>query len=177
MKKAIAISLIVITFLILYLLQANFFSWFTIAGIKPNLFVLLILFIGLYAGRKVGIICGLIGGFLLEILIGKNVAASMIMLGIVGFLGGYFDKNFSKESRITIMLMVMGSTCLYEIGNYVFSIIQLGNSIEILPFIKTLCIEVIYNTLLTIIVYPGIQKIGYQLEDTFKGQNILTRYF
>lgn len=177
MKKAIATGLMFITFVILYILQANFFSWFTIAGIQPNLFVLLVLFIGLYAGKKIGIIAGLLGGFLLEIWIGQDIAASMIMLAIIGFLGGYFDKNFSKESRITIMLMVMGSTCFYEIGIYIFHILQLGTHIEILPFTRTLCIEIVYNTLLTIILYPGIQKLGYQLEEIFKGQNILTRYF
>ena len=44
-------------------------------------------------------------------------------------------------------------------------------------FIITLLIEVIYNTILTIILYPLIQKIGYAIEDVFKGQTILTRYF
>lgn len=177
MKKAIASILMFITFLILYFLQANFFSWFTIAGIKPNLFILLILFIGLYAGRKAGIISGLLLGFLLDALMGKSMGGSMLMLGIIGFLGGYFDKNFSKESRITIMLMVIGSTCLYEVGSYILHIIQLGIYVEIIPFIKILCIEIVYNTILTIILYPGIQKLGYQLEDIFKSQKILTRYF
>ena len=48
---------------------------------------------------------------------------------------------------------------------------------KIIPFIITLLIEVIYNTLLTIILYPMMQKLGYKIEDIFKGQQILTRYF
>ena len=35
------------------------------------------------------------------------------MLGVVGLIGGVFDKNFSKESRITIIIMVIVSTFLY----------------------------------------------------------------
>lgn len=177
MKKAITILALIISFLIVYFLQANFFSWFTIAGIKPNLFLILILFISLFAGMKIGIPFGICVGLFLDMIIGKKIGPSAIMFTIIGAVGGYFDKNFSKESRITIMLMVIGSTCLYEIGVYLLQMIELSIHVEILPFCITLLIEVLYNTLLTIILYPIIQKLGYIIEEIFKGQKILTRYF
>lgn len=177
MKKTVSIILMFITFLIIYFLQSNFFNWFTIAGIKPNLFIIFTLFISLFAGVKIGTAYGIFFGFFLDIIIGRSLGISSIMYGVIGALGGYFDKNFSKDSRITIMLMVIGSTLLYEIGNYIISIIQLSIQIEILSFIKIVLIEVIYNVILTIILYPIIQKVGYKIEDIFKGQKILTRYF
>lgn len=177
MKKAISIILIFITFLILYFLQANFFSWFTIAGVKPNLFIVLTLFISLFVGTKVGTAYGVFFGLFLDIVIGRSLGVSSVMYGMVGILGGYFHKNFSKDSRVTIILMVAASTCLYEIGNYLFSIIQLSIQIEVFSFIRILLIEVIYNIILTIILYSPIQKAGYKIEDIFKGQKILTRYF
>ena len=177
MKKTLTVIILIISFFIIYFLQANFFSWFTIAGVKPNLFVIFILFISLFGGIKVGIPFGILTGLFLDMVIGKTIGPSTIMLGVVGLIGGYFDKNFSKESRITIMLMIIGSTCIYEIGIYIFQIIQLSINIEIIEFIKTLLIEVLYNTILTIILYSLIQKLGYKIEDIFKGQKILTRYF
>ena len=72
MKKAILIIVLIIAFFIIYFLQANFFSWFTISGIKPNLFVIFILFIGLFAGKKIGAILGLILGLYLDLVIGKT---------------------------------------------------------------------------------------------------------
>lgn len=177
MKKTVSIILMFVTFLIIYFLQSNFFNWFTIAGIKPNLFIIFTLFISLFAGVKIGTAYGIFFGLFLDIVIGRSLGVSGIMYGIVGLLGGYFDKNFSKDSRITIMLMVIGTTLLYEIGNYIISIMQLSIQIEILSFIKILLIEVIYNVILTIILYSIIQKVGYKIEDIFKGQKILTRYF
>ena len=177
MRKTISIVALIISFFIIYFLQANFFSWFTIAGVKPNLFIILTLFISLFAGMNVGIPFGIISGLFLDIIIGKNIGTYSIMLGIIAAIGGYFDKNFSKESKLTIMLMVMGSTCIFEIGSYIIQMIELSVELEIIPFIITLLIEVIYNTILTIILYPLIQKIGYAIEDVFKGQKILTRYF
>lgn len=177
MKKTIAIIILIISFLIIYFLQANFFSWFTIAGIKPNLFIIFVLFVSLFAGMKVGIPFGMISGAFLDIIIGKNIGINTIMLGIIGGIGGYFDKNFSKESRITIMLMVIGSSFLFEIGNYFLQVVQLSIYVEIVTFIKIVLIEVLYNTLITIILYPIIQKLGYKMEQIFKEQKILTRYF
>lgn len=177
MKKAINIIILIISFLIVYFLQANFFSWFTISGIKPNLFILFILFVNLFGGIKVGIPFSICTGLFLDIIIGKKLGSSAIMFSLIGIIAGYFDKNFSKESRITLMLMAMGSTCLYEIGCYLLQIVELSIHVEVMPFLITLLIEVIYNTILIIILYPFMQKVGYKIEDTFKGQKILTRYF
>ena len=177
MKKTVTILILILAFFIVYFLQANFFSWFTIARVKPNLFIILTIFISLYAGLKVGIPFGIISGLFLDIIAGRSIGPYAIMLGLIGLIGGYFDKNFSKESRITIMLMVIGGTLIFEIGNYILQIAQLSIYVEILPFIETLLIEVVYNTILTIILYPLIQKLGDKMEDVFKSQKILTRYF
>ena len=99
------------------------------------------------------------------------------MLGIVGFLGGYLDKSFSKDSRITMILMVALSTAIFEIGKYAISIIMNEIPLEILPFLRLIIVEIIYNIILTIILYPLIKKLGYYIENIFKTKNILTRYF
>jgi len=99
------------------------------------------------------------------------------MLGAVGLIGGIFDKNFSKESRITIIIMVIVSTFIYEIGAYLLGCPIYGYSLEMLAFIKILLIEIIYNIIITILFYPIIQKLGYKIEEEYKGNKILTRYF
>ena len=177
MKKFLSILLIIVSFLIINFIQSNFFTWFTIANVKPNLFVIFILCIGLFAGKKLGLIFGIIFGFFIDVVIGRQIGISGIMLGLIGLLGEYLDKNFSKESRITIMLMIAASTAIYEIGGYIFNMIALDINVEILQFVRILIIEVIYNLLITIVIYPLIQKVGHALEEVFKTKNILTRYF
>ena len=85
MKKALSILVILIAFLFLYFLQSNFFSWFTISEISPNLFIILTLLIGLFAGKKLGSCMGLFFGLYLDIVIGKNLGLSTVMLTLVGF--------------------------------------------------------------------------------------------
>ena len=177
LKKVIAVILLIVSFFIIYFLQSNFFTWFTISKVQPNLFVIFILFVGLFTGKKLGLILGIIFGFYLDVVIGRQIGVSGIMLGIIGLAGEYLDKNFSKESKITIILMIIGSTLIYEIGSYVFSLITLDINIEILSFMKILFIETLYNVIITIVIYPLIQKLGHLLEEIFKTRNILTRYF
>ncbi len=177
MKNTIIIILTIIIFLIIYFLQANFFVWFTIAGVQPNLFIIMALFLGLFAGKRVSIPISIFMGICIDFFISKKIGISGIMLGVVATLGGYLDKNFSKDSRITIILMVIGSSIVYELGIYIINIITTTTTLEIIAFLKILGIEILYNTLLTIILYPIIQKAGYKYEENFKASKILTRYF
>lgn len=177
MKKTIINIILIVMAFIIYLLQSNFFSWFTIAGIMPNVFVILVLFIGLFASRTMGTAYGAAIGLFLDFTIGNKVGIYAISLGIIGFLAGVFDKNFSKDSRMTIMVMVLGATAVFEILNYVLNYIFLEINIEIFNFIKILIAEIIYNSIITIIIYPLIQEFGYYIENEYKGNKILTRYF
>ncbi len=177
MKKGIINISLILTAILIYLLQANFFSWFNIAGVMPNLFVIFILFIGLFGNRTMGTIYGLVIGLLLDFVIGTTAGINSVGLGLIGFLATVFDKNFSKDSRITIMIMVVVATAIFEILSYILNYIFVSIDVEIFNFLKILVIEMIYNLIITIIIYPLIQTFGYSIENEYKGNKILTRYF
>lgn len=177
MKKFTIVISLIIFFFIIYFLQVNVFSSFTIAGISPNLFVIYVLFIGLYANQFLGITLGVIFGLIIDLIFGKTIGITAVMLCVIGFLGSYFDKNFSKENKLTIIFMIAGTTLIYEFGVYFLNSIILEFDREYFYFARILIVEIIYNILLTIIIYPLIQKIGYIIDRNFKRNNILTRYF
>lgn len=177
MKKIFINIAIIISFIFIYLIQANFFTWFKIAGVMPNLLIILMLYIGLFMGRTSAITYGVIFGILVDIFVSRRLGITSIMLAITGFAADIFDKNFSKDSRITVMAMVAISTIIYEIGTYILSYAILNINVEILAFSKILLIETIYNVILTIILYPIMQLTGYDVEEEYKGSKILTRYF
>lgn len=177
MKKTLINIVLIVTVFILYFLQVNFFSWFTIAGIKPNLFVIFILFIGLFGNRSMGIIYGAVCGLILDLIIEQKVGVNMIGLAFIGMISILFDKNFSKDSRMTIMLMVLSTTIIFEIISYIMNYMLYSINVEIFKFIEILIVEVIYNVIITIIIYPFIQRCGYYIENEYKGNRILTQYF
>lgn len=75
------------------------------------------------------------------------------------------------------MFMVLGTTLIFEIIVYILNYIVFSTNIEIINFIKILAIEIIYNLIIAIIIYPLMQKFGYSIENEYKGNKILTRYF
>ena len=177
MRKVIIHIILIITLFVVYYLQSNFFNWFTIAGVMPNLFIIYIVFIGLFGNKFMGVTYGILLGFMLDYIFKQKVGITALSLGAVGLMAKLFDKNFSKNSRITVMMIIGVATAFFEIVSYIASYIVFSTNIEIFAFTKILVIEVIYNVILTVILYPLIQKTGYYVENTYKENTILTRYF
>lgn len=85
MKKLTINICIILTAFIIYFLQANFFNWFTISGVMPNLFIIFVLFIGLFSNRMTGVAYGVILGGVLDLVIGTQIGINAVGLGIIGF--------------------------------------------------------------------------------------------
>lgn len=177
MKKALLIFSIFIYFLIIYFLESNFFTWFNINGIKPNLFIILMVVIGAFINKYYGFGIGVFLGLLLDLFIGKSIGINGIVLGIAGLLGGVFTKTFSKDNKMTLIVLVSVTTLICEIISYIYQIILFGLPIEILNFVKIILIEILYNSILLIVLYPLLKKLGNSLEKAFTKDNILTRYY
>ena len=118
MKKVLIHISLIITFIVIYLLQSIFFSHFTIAGIMPNMFVIFMMFIGLYMGRTMGTIYGIMAGILIDFWVGKNIGLTSVALALIGIISGALEKTLSKDSRITVLLMGVICTIIYEIALY-----------------------------------------------------------
>ena len=143
----------------------------------PNIFIILMLYIGLYMGRANGISYGIIFGIFIDLWIGKTIGLTSISLALIGAISGILDKTFSKDSRLIVLIMGVLCTIIYEVVLYFLQYIAFKINIEIVQFIKILFIEVIYNVIIIIILYPLMKFTGYEIENVIKGDKILTRYF
>ena len=176
MKKFKSLILLLL-FLIIYFLQFNFFTWFNIRGIMPNLFVVFTLFVGIFIGQRIGIAVGLFVGIVIDVIIGKQVGFTGIALGIVGYVGELLDKNFDKNNLLTLLAMVAIVTFGYELVNMFYIIVRNGLNFNIFIFLVMIVVEVLFNVLLVMIFYPLIKKIGHYFEEVFKVKRVLTRYY
>ena len=177
MKKFKSFLILLLLFLIIYFLQLNFFTWFNIRGIMPNLFVVFTLFVGIFIGQRIGIAVGLFVGIVIDVIIGKQVGFTGIALGIVGYVGELLDKNFDKNNLLTLLAMVAIVTFGYELVNMFYIIVRNGLNFNIFIFLIMIVVEVLFNVLLVMIFYPLIKKIGHYFEEVFKVKRVLTRYY
>ena len=164
--------ILLLIFGLLYFLQANIFPLIPINGIVPNLFVIFILSIGLFGNNFLVITFSIISGIFIDLTYGEVVGITPAMLCLIGFIATWFDSLWSKDEKISIIIMIAISTLLFEFGAYFIKSIVLEFELEIGAFFKILFWEEIYNILLTIIFFVLIKKLGYMMERKLKRSNM-----
>ena len=169
----IIISIVLfLIFGVLYFLQTNIFPLIPINGIVPNLFVIFILIIGLFGNNFLAILFGVIIGIFIDLNYGETVGITPAMLCLIGFIATWFDSLWSKDEKISIIIMVILSTLIFEFGSYFIKSLVLEFTLEIGVFFKILFWEELYNILLTIIFFGLIKKLGYMMERKLKRSNM-----
>ena len=65
--------IVTLEIIILYLLQTTVFQWFSLAGVTPNLLLILTVSIGFMRGQKEGVIVGFFSGLLIDLTLGDVI--------------------------------------------------------------------------------------------------------
>ena len=176
MKKIISVLGIVIIFLSIYFLQSNFFSWFNIYSIKPNLFMIFVIFLGLFLGKEYGLTFGILLGLILDLFSSQIIGINAISLGAAGLLAGILAKNFSIEHKFTFIIIASLLTFIGESVYYALEIILSEAEVQLIIFIRILLIEIIFNDLIIIIIYPVLNKIGEKLKMMLEDETKYIKY-
>ena len=176
MKKIISVLGIVIIFLSIYFLQSNFFSWFNIYSIKPNLFMIFVIFLGLFLGKEYGLTFGILLGLILDLFSSQIIGINAISLGAAGLLAGILAKNFSIEHKFTFIIIASLLTFIGESVYYALEIILIEAEVQLIIFIRILLIEIIFNDLIIIIIYPVLNKIGEKLKMMLEDETNYIKY-
>ncbi|MCI8309842.1 MAG: rod shape-determining protein MreD [Clostridia bacterium] len=163
-----------LVFQILYFFQANIFPLIPIAGVVPNLFIIFILVIGLYGNNFLAMFYGIVCGIWIDTLYGEVIGITPAMLCLIGFIATWFDTLWSKDEKISIIIMIVLSTLFFEFGSYFIKSIVLEFDLELVTFFKILLWEELYNVLITIIFFSVIKKLGYIMERKLKRNNMYT---
>lgn len=154
--KSIIIGLIIVFNLIL---QSTLFQWFKIYGVVPNTALIIVISFAIYSGKMEGAIIGFCAGILQDIIFGRTIGLNTSVLMITGYLVGLMNQKIIKENLIIPFLLTISTTVLYETVNLLL-IFLLGYRIELLSMVKKiLLVEVIYNSILSIIIYFYVSKL------------------
>lgn len=108
----------------------------------------------------------------IDLTYGEVVGITPAMLCLVGFIATIFDSLWSKDEKISIIIMVVLSTFIFEFGSYFIKSVVLDFKVELGTFFKILLWEEIYNVILTIIFFGLIKKLGYTMERKLKRSNM-----
>lgn len=147
----------VLTLLMVFVLQSTLLGFIEIKGVKPDLLLIVVALFSIFDGSFEGSIYGLIGGILQDIFFGHAIGFNTFIYMIIGFILGELSKNLFKEKYITAMSMVLLATSIKYIV-YILVMIIINNFTSFTPILYVILFEMIYNSVVSYIVYRLIIK-------------------
>lgn len=161
LRKFVEIVLIILCFVF----QTSFFQFFKIAGVSPNLLVVLVASIGFMKGKNEGIFVGFISGLLIDLFFSPVIGFYTMVYTLVGFLNGFFTKEFMPEDvKLPVVLIVFSDLFLNLFIYFIFFLFR-GDFDIYYYFVNLIVPEIVYTLLVTIILYLIILKVNQKLEE------------
>lgn len=170
MKKKIFAGLVVV---ICFLLQSTLFAQFTIGGIRPNLLVIAVAFLGLWDGKRTGIYAGFFSGLLIDISFGYFYGLNALIYMYIGFFCGFLKKYiYSVDIKMPI-LFIMGCDLGYSLLYYFFAFALRGNFHFWFYLTHLILPQAVYTTIMACVLYPVFHIIVKQIEKGDKGEELV----
>ena len=120
--RAIAYAIIALFMFVIHLVFLNFIQ---IAGITPNLLIILCVFIALFEGQFFGVFAGFLIGFFFDIVSGDVMGINAFTKITAAFIAGFFYKENKIEQIIksyNFLILVFFSSFIHNIIYFIFYI-------------------------------------------------------
>ncbi len=147
-----------------FVLQSTVFRTFAIAGIAPNIMIILTSSFGFMRGRKEGMVIGFFCGLLADIFFGEIIGFYALIYMFLGYLNGLFKSIFYPEDIKLPIILISVSEIVYCILCYVFLFMLRGRMHFGYYFLHVILPEIVYTIVATLVVYRGILFINEWLE-------------
>ncbi len=159
---------IAIEILICFLLQTTVFQYFALAGTVPNFLLIITVTYGFLRGRKVGIAVGIICGLLVDSMYANIIGVYAIMFMLIGYANGSFGKIFNRSDRVVPIVLIGFSQLAYFVLYYVTNFLLRGK-LNIFFYFTTIALpEIVYTTIISIIVYRIFYNIDNKIDALYK---------
>ncbi|MEG2405476.1 MAG: rod shape-determining protein MreD [Clostridiales bacterium] len=136
--------------------QAEFFSYLTIFGVKPDLLLIIAVAAGIHSGRNNGAVVGAIVGFWADLLIGGTFGIHILTYGLLGYLMGALGQKMNFKTYPGIFFANLFAGLL---SGFIFCIIfgMTGTDMHLALSLGGIIVPyTFYNCLLVTLSFPLI---------------------
>ena len=147
-----------------YLLQTTLFKSISLAGIVPNILIILTSAFGFMRGKNEGMFIGFVSGLLIDVFFGSILGFYALVFMTIGYLNGLFRRIFYPEDIKLPMILIGLSEMLYCFICYIFLFLLRGRMNLGYFFVHIMLPDVVYTVLVTLLLYKGILFLNEALE-------------
>ncbi len=142
-----------------YLLQSAVFPYFELAGVVPDVLLILVVSTAFFKGQNAGVLTGFFAGLLMDFCIGNYLGIFAIFYMVIGYFNGYAAKIFDREDYLLPLGLTAVSELVYGFLYYIFIVLLNGRLNIGFYFGKIILPRVIYTTFAAILLYKLFQGI------------------
>lgn len=169
MKRCITIGILII---VCFLCQSTLFHYIELAGVVPNLLLILTMSFGLMRGRKEGMLVGFFSGLLVDIFFGQALGPYAFIYMTLGYGNGFFHRIYYVEDVLLPMFMITINDFLFNAIIYIV-FFMLRNKLDFSDYFSEIIFpEMIYTILITLFFYKILVRINSRLKKVKEADTI-----
>ena len=157
-------AIVTLSIVIAFILQTAVLSHFPLAGVLPNIMLILTSSLGFMRGRKTGAAAGLVCGLFLDLFSSQLFGTNALIFMLLGYLNGFFRRQFFGDS-IRLPVILVGSTDLIYGGMVYGSLFLVRQKYDFPYYFMNVCVpEMVYTVILSLLLYFPIYRINQWLD-------------
>lgn len=146
-----------LTFFFSFVIQTTILRYFSILGVVPNIILVLVIVFSFLFTEKYGIVYGVAFGLIQDICFGKVLGVSALVYFTIAFFI-YELKRYLYRDNILAIIFLTFVFCIYD-HFVIWALIRLyGSNYGFLFMLSKIPIEMIYDIILTVILYKAFIK-------------------
>lgn len=149
-KRRLSTILIII---LSFLLWTTVFQSIKLAGISPNIMLIIVVCYAYMRGRTSGLVIGFFCGLLSDMMFGNVIGLYAFGLMTIGFLCGHCQKVYFTDNFILPCILVGISDFAYELYYYVTDFLIRGRLNFGFYFISVILPKMIYTMLVAVFLF------------------------
>ena len=161
MKRSITIGIIIV---VCFLLQSTVFHFLELAGVVPNLLLIVTMSFGLMRGRREGLLVGFFSGLLIDIFFGSILGPYAFIYMTLGYGNGFFHRIYYVEDVLLPMTMITLNDLIYNVIVYIVFFLMRNRLDFPTYFVDVILPEMIYTILITLFFYKILVPINLRLK-------------
>lgn len=145
---------------ICFLLQTNIFQYVALAGVVPNLFVILVVSIAYMRGQNESMAIAFICGLMIDFMYGDVIGLYTLFYIIIAYTNGFFHRIYYDEDFTIPIILVGISDFVYNFLTYITNFL-LRNRLDLWYYISRIILpEIVYTVLISILMYKVLHSIN-----------------
>lgn len=159
----IRVILVFIELILCFLLQSTVMPSISLAGVVPDLLLILVISVSYTRGRVAGMLTGFAAGLLTDVCFNEMVGLCALFYLCIGYIAGYSQKIYDERDYTLPLLMVLAGEFLYSFAYYVAYFLLRSKTEFGYYFVHLILPRMVYTVLAAVLLYPMLHWVHRQV--------------